>query len=77
MAIKTKIKRKTTSAKELFEELLAKVSRMDDRLASIEGELVLNRNMMVRHGTLIEEVNVRCIQTLGLKCAELAGEKEG
>lgn len=68
--------RKSKPTRELFKELLSKFDRVETRLASVEQQLVLNQNELARHGRMIEEANTRYIETLGLKCAELAKDEE-
>lgn len=63
-----KPRRKPSPTEELFKQVLSKLKGQDKRLASIEQQLVLNQNELVRHGKLIEEVNNRCIEKLGLVC---------
>ena len=71
-----KPRRKASPTEELFRQVLDKLKTQDKRLANIEQQVVLTRNEQVRHGKLIEEVNTRCLETLGLKCATLPKDDE-
>jgi hypothetical protein len=71
MAAERPKRRKPSPTEELFKQVLSKLTGQDTRLSSIEQQLVLTQNELVRHGRLIEEVNNRCIEKLGLQCAAL------
>lgn len=68
MAEATKRKRKPSPTQELLLEVLAGQRRQDERLASIETQQTLANQAWQRHGRLIEEVNQRCMDKLGMKC---------
>jgi hypothetical protein len=63
-----KKKRKTKPTAELIQLVLGKLSRMDKRLVSIETQQVLTQQAVVRQGKVVEEVNRRCMERLGLEC---------
>jgi hypothetical protein len=71
----TKKKRQPTS--DLFQTVLSKLDRIDDRLQSIETQQTLTEAAWRRQGTLLEEVNKRCMEKLGLRCPLVDNEEEG
>lgn len=68
MAEAAKRKRKSSPTRELLLEVLAGQRRQDERLASIETQQTLANQAWQRQGKLIEEVNQRCMDKLGMKC---------
>lgn len=69
-------KRKRQPTLELFQELLNKLDRMDKRLQAIETQQTLNASAWQRQGTVIEEINKRCMDKLGIKCPLLEDDEE-
>ena len=61
-------KRKSVPTQELFEQVMKKLDRMDERLTAIETEQTLTRAAWQRQGRVIEEVNTRCMEKLGIQC---------
>ena len=61
-------RRPKQQTRELVTQLLDKLERIDDRLSSIETQQVLLQQGFTRQARLIEEVNQRCMERLGLQC---------
>ncbi len=72
-----KRKRKSSPTRELLLEVLAGQRRQDERLASIETQQTLANQAWQRQGRLIEEVNQRCMDKLGMKCPLVEEEENG
>lgn len=72
-------RRKKSPTEELFRKVLEKMGGSDQRLASIEQQLVLVQHELSRHGRLIEEINQSRLETLGLRvaAAEDAEDEDG
>lgn len=69
-------KRKTIPTQELFVKILSKLDRIDGRLKSIEIQQTLTQAAFTQQGTVIEEINKRCMQKLGLKCPVVQDEED-
>jgi hypothetical protein len=68
--------KKRSSTSDLFESVMSKLDRIDERLESIETQQTLTAAAYQRQGTLLEEVNKRCMAKLGLKCPLVDNEEE-
>jgi len=62
------VKRKKLQTSDLFQNVMSKLERIDERLESIETQQTLTLAAWQRQGRLIEEVNTRCLEKLGLGC---------
>jgi len=71
----TKEKRSSTS--DLLQCVMDKLDRIDDRLQSIETQQTLTEAAWRRQGSLLEEVNKRCMEKLGLRCPLIDNREEG
>jgi len=69
-------KRKTVHTQELFKQVLDKLDRMDERWQGLEARQVMTEAAYQRQGTVIEEVNKRCMEKLGLKCPLVQDDEE-
>lgn len=67
MAEKT-TRRKTQPMREMILEVLRKLDRQDARLKSIETRQTLAESAWQRQGQVVEVVNQRCLEKLGMKC---------
>jgi hypothetical protein len=56
------------AVRELFAQLLEKLSVIEERLVMLETNGTLVQNALARHGRRIEELNSRCIERLGKLC---------
>ena len=63
----TKEKRSSTS--DLLQCVMSKLDRIDERLESIETQQTLTEAAWRRQGSLLEEINQRCMEKLGLRCS--------
>lgn len=70
-------KRKTIPTQELFKQVLDRLDRIDGRLASMETRQTLTESAWQRQGTVVEEINKRCMEKLGLKCPLVQDEENG
>lgn len=70
-------KRKKQPTLELVQEILNKLERMDNRLKSIEMQQTLSTAAWQRQGTVVEEINKRCMEKLGIKCPLIDDEDNG
>jgi len=70
-------KRKKQPTSDLFQSVLSKLDRIDQRLSSIETQQTLTAAAYQRQGIFLEEVNKRCMAKLGLKCSLEDNEEEG
>lgn len=70
-------KRKTIPTQELFRQILTRLDRIDDRLGSMETRQTLTESAWQRQGTVVEEINRRCMEKLGMKCPLVQDEENG
>jgi hypothetical protein len=71
-------KKKTASpTQELFTAVMNKLERIDDRLQSIETQQTLTEAAWKRQGNLLETINTRCMEKLGIKCPLLEDDENG
>ena len=61
-------KRKTAPTQELFKQVMQALERIEERVASIETQQTLTNAAWQRQGKVVEEVNKRCMDKLGIKC---------
>jgi len=69
-------KRKTAPTQELFKQVMQALERIEERVASIETQQTLTNAAWQRQGKVIEEVNKRCMDKLGIKCPLLDEDDE-
>lgn len=70
-------KRKTLPTQELFRQILGRLDRIDERLGSMETRQTLTESAWQRQGTVVEEINQRCMEKLGMKCPLVQDEENG
>lgn len=70
-------KRKTVPTQELFKEVLNRLDRIDGRLASIETRQTVTEAAWQRQGQVVEAINQRCMEKLGLQCPLVQDEENG
>lgn len=68
-------KRKTVPTQELFKKVMDKLDRMEERWKSMEARQTMTEAAWQRQGSLLEEINKRCMDKLGLKCPLLEDEE--
>ena len=61
-------KKKRQPTSDLFQCVMKKLDRIDGRLRSMETLQTLTTQAYQRQGTLIEDINKRCMEKLGQKC---------
>lgn len=59
---------KSISIHDLFARILEKLNRIDKRLESIETRQILTEAAFTQQGTVIEGINKRCMNKLGINC---------
>lgn len=70
-------RRKTIPTQELFRQILGRLDRIDERLGSMETRQTLTESAWQRQGTVVEEINQRCMEKLGMKCPLVQDEENG
>ena len=70
-------RRKSIPTQELFKQVLQKLDRMEERWKSMEVRQTMTESAWQRQGSLLEEINKRCMDKLGLKCPLVEDEENG
>jgi len=70
-------RRKSIPTQELFKQVLQKLDRMEERWKSMEARQTMTESAWQRQGSLLEEINKRCMDKLGLKCPLTEDEENG
>lgn len=70
-------KRKSSPTQELLQEVLAGQRRLEERMTGLETLQTLTNAAWQRQGTVVEEINKRCMDKLGLKCPLIDDEENG
>lgn len=68
-------KRKPSPTQELLQEVLAGQRRLEERLAGLETQQTLTNAAWQRQGTVVDQINKRCMDKLGLKCPLIEDEE--
>ena len=55
---------------------MEKMERLENRFQSIETRQTLTEAAWVRQGTVVEQINNRCMEKLGIKCPEFYEDEE-
>lgn len=61
-------KRKSSPTQELIQQVLDGQRRLEERMSGIETQQTLANAAWQRQGKVIEEINHRCMEKLGIKC---------
>jgi len=61
-------KKKSSPTEELLRQVLDGQNRLAERLGAIETQQTLTNAAWQRQGKVIEEINRRCMDKLGIKC---------
>jgi hypothetical protein len=70
-------KRKSIPTQELFKKVMDKLDRMEERWKAMEARQTMTEAAWQRQGTLVEEINNRCMAKLGMKCPLTEDEDNG
>jgi len=71
-----KPRRRPQPTAELFKQVMDKLDRMDKRLQSMEARQTMTEAAWQRQGTVLETINNRCMEKLGMKCPLAQDEEE-
>lgn len=61
-------KRKPTPTQELLKQVLDGQRRLEERMSGLETQQTLTNAAWQRQGNVVEEINKRCMEKLGIKC---------
>ncbi len=70
-------KRRSNPTRELLKQVLEGQRRIEERMAGIETQQTLTNQAWQRQGKLVEEINRRCMEKLGLKCPLAEEDQNG
>lgn len=72
-----KKKKKANPTQELLMEVLAGQRRIEERMAGLETQQTLANQAWQRQGRVVEEINQRCMEKLGMKCPLIPDDDNG
>ena len=64
----TKKRRKPAQTQELLRQVLDGQKRLEERMSALEAQQTMQNAAWQRQGRVIDEINRRCMEKLGLKC---------
>lgn len=67
-------KRKSNPTQELLQEVLEGQRRLEERMAALETQQTLQNAAWQRQAAVIDGINRRCMDKLGMKCPLLEDE---
>jgi len=68
MADAPKKRRKPAQTQELLRQVLDGQKRLEDRMSALEAQQTMQNSAWQRQGRVIDEINRRCMEKLGMQC---------
>lgn len=68
MADLPKKRRKPVQTQELLRQVLDGQKRIEERIAALEAQQTIQNSAWQRQARVVDEINRRCMEKLGLKC---------
>lgn len=63
-----KKRRKPTQTQDLLRQVLDGQKRLEERMSALEAQQTMQNSAWQRQGRLIDEINRRCMEKLGMRC---------